>query len=252
MRLALPALAAVLAACGPPTTTRPDAGPDTSCGLDCAAQNRFGLVVNRCFEYSSDPLNKQPLPAMGAWVKPVFTLEGGVKVLPVEYRVTGQINMIDNFAFRDGELYLMRREFSRTGQSVTYKDSANAIVGVKWLSQGTGAGETLTTAATGFLVNQSGNGTNDATTYKVTTFAGTTSELRTPLETYPSGLKLIYSETPNHGSDTRRVWVPDVGFVLLASDFSLTPGSPTPLVVQRIRDIGTPDAGTEDCSLGAP
>ena len=23
------------------------------CGLDCAAQNRFGLIVNRCFEYSS-------------------------------------------------------------------------------------------------------------------------------------------------------------------------------------------------------
>jgi hypothetical protein len=241
----------LLAACGGPTS-KPDAGPDTSCGLDCAAQARFGLIVNRCFEYSSETLNTQDPPALGAWVKDVFTLEGGIKVLPVEYRQNGQIRMIDSFGIVDGQLRLMRREFSNTSQSVTYRDDANTIVGARWFPLDVGAGQTYEDTPQAFVVGGSGVGTTEATSFKVTTVAGTTSQLRTPLEPYADGMQLIFSETPNHGSDSQRVFVPDVGFILIASDFSLTQGSPTPLRLQRIRDIGTPDAGTADCSLGAP
>lgn len=252
MRLGFSLLLLPLAlACGEKPNTMQDAGPDTTCGLDCVAQNRYGLVVNRCFEYSSDPLNKQDPPALGMWVKPVFTLEGGVKVLPVEYRQNGQIKMIDSFAFVNGDLTLMRREFSGTGQSVTYKTS-DVITGVKWLSTASGAGETYTTSTSAFVVNQSGNGTTTPTTYRMTTADATSSELRTPLQTYTTGLKLLAGETPDHGSDPRRVYVPDVGFTVIASTFTLAPGSPLPFHVQRIRDIGTPDGGNEDCSLGAP
>jgi hypothetical protein len=239
-----------LVACGP-STAKPDAGPDTSCGLDCAAQARFGLLENRCFEYSSDPLNKQDPPALGAWVRPVFTLEGGVKVMPVEYRQSGQIRMIDRFGIVNGELLLMRREFSGSGQSVTYR-TGEVIAGVKWLAQDTGVGENFSTATSAFVVNQAGVGETTATSYRVTTAAASTSELRTPLSTFPSGLKVLPGETPDHGSDTRRVFVPDVGFVVIASSFTLIPGTSLPLAVQRIRDPGTPDGGAEDCSLGSP
>lgn len=239
-----------LVACGPKTTTQQDAGPDTSCGLDCAAQQKYGLIIDRCFEYSSDPLAPQDPPALGLWVRPVFTIEGGVRVLPVEYRQNGQIKMIDNFGIKDGSLYLMRREFSGTGQSVTYKTGMD-ITGVQWLTQGSGAGETYTTNTDAFVANQSG-GLSTPTTYRMTTADASSSELRTPLTTYTSGLKLLVGETPDHGSDPRRVYVPDVGFVVLASSFSLVPGTTTPLSVQKIRDIGSPDGGSEGCSLGVP
>lgn len=240
-----------LVACGPKMNTMQDAGPDTSCGLDCVAQRRYGLLINRCFEYSSDPLTKQDPPALGLWVKPVFPLEGGVKVLPVEYRINGQIKMIDNFGIVDGDLVLMRREFSGTGQSVTYKKN-DVITGVKWLSTASGSGETYTTSTSAFVVNQAGNGMTSPTTYIMTTADATSSELRTPMQTFTTGMKLLVSETPDHGSDPRRVYVPDVGFTVVSSTFTLAPGSALPFHVQRIRDIGTPDGGNEDCSLGAP
>lgn len=255
MRLTLLALALALVACSPPAPT-PDAGPDTSCGFDCAAQNKYGLIKNRCFEYSSDPLTKQDPPALGVWVKDnganLFNLEGGVPVLQVEYRMTGQIRMIDDVAVIGGALMLMRREFVATGQSITYKDSANKIVGVKWLALDTAAGQTLTTQASGFLVNQSGVGTTDDTTFKVTTFDASASELQALTQTYPAGLKLVFSETPAHGNDTRRVFIPDVGFAVIASNYALTGGAPLPMTLQKVRDIGSADGGTADCSLGAP
>jgi len=241
----------LLAACGGPTS-KPDAGPDTSCGLDCAAQARYGMMIDRCFEYSDDPLNKQDPPAMGAWVKPVFTLEGGTRVLPVEYRVGGQTKMIDNFGIVNGDLVLMRREFSGTSQSVTYRDEANAIVGARWFPMDVAGGQTYQSNPQAFVVGSSGMGVTEATSYKLTTVDATSSQLRTPLETYARGMQIIFSESPHHGADSQRVFVPDVGFVLIASDFSLTQGSPTPLRLQRIRDIGTPDAGLLDCSLGVP
>lgn len=251
MRLAaLSLFVFALSACGPKSTTTPDAGPDTSCGLDCAAQARYGLIVERCFEYSESTSTPQDPPALGAWVRPVFTLEGGVKVLPVEYRVNGQIKMIDSFTIRDGNLYLVRREFSGTGQSVTYKTGMD-LTGVQWLAMESGPGETYTTNTDAFVANTS-SGASTPTTYRMTTADASASELKTSLTTYTSGLKLLVGETPDHGSDPRRVFVPDVGFVLIASSFSLLPGTTVPLSVQKIRDIGSPDGGSEGCSLGVP
>jgi hypothetical protein len=243
-------LTVALVACGSRPTATPDAGPDTSCGLDCAAQGRYGLVVERCFEYSSGATAQIP-PAMGAWVRPVFTLEGGLKVLPVEYRVNGQTRMIDSFAIKDGSLYLVRREFSGTGQSVSYKDGMS-LSGVQWLTQETGPGETYNSSADAFVANQSG-GVSTPTSYRVTTPAATASELKTPLATFDAGVKLLVGETPDHGSDPRRIYVPDVGFVLISSSFSLLPGAlTTEFRLQAIRDIGSPDGGAGACSVGSP
>jgi len=130
-------LTLALSACGSSTTTTPDAGPDVSCGLDCAAQARYGLIIDRCFEYSTSKTTADDPPALGLWVRPVFTIEGGVKVIPVEYRQNGQIKMIDSFGIVDGTLKLMRREFSGTGQSVTYKTGMD-ITGVTWLQMESG------------------------------------------------------------------------------------------------------------------
>lgn len=252
----VPIAAALLfaCACGPKNNGGNDAGPDTSCGLDCAAQSRFGLIVNRCFEYSSDssqPPLKQDPPALGVLVLPVATIEGGVQVLPVEYRQLGQIKMRDSFAIKGGALYLARREFTASGRSVTYRDSQANIVGAKWLGLDTGAGETLSTDVQAFIVNQTGAGTTESTSYRVTTAEATFSELRAPLMTYDAGVKVLVGETPDHGSDPRRVYVPDVGFVVIASPFSLAGGTPTPLSLQKVRELGGADAGA-DCSLGVP
>ena len=113
-------------ACGP-VKQKVDAGPDTSCGLDCAAQAYFGIVLNRCFEYSTDPLTAQTPPSLGVWVRDtrdpmtgkMFELEGGIQVIPVEYRQGGQIIQTDYFTFNGGDLTLMRRIAGT--QSVTYQ-----------------------------------------------------------------------------------------------------------------------------------
>lgn len=246
MRLLPLALALGLStACGPVKPTV-DAGPDTSCGLDCVAQEAFGLVINRCFEYSTDPLTAQTPPALGAWVREVFELEGGIKTIPVEYRQGGQIVQTDYFTFPNGDLTLMRRIAGN--QSVTYRTDT-AITGVKWLSQGTGAGENFSTSTSAFL---SRDNSSTATNYRITTDVPTAAEKRTPLATYDTAYKILFGESPDHGSDSRRIFVPGTGFVLIASPFSLLGGSPTPNHLQRIRDIGTADAGTESCSLGVP
>lgn len=246
MRIALFALLALGSACGSPSTPRPDAGPDTSCGLDCDAQRAYGLLVNRCFEYSSDPLSAEAVPALGVWVREVFTLEGGVKAIPVEYRQNGQIRQTDYFGIApNGDLLLYRRI---AGTSVTYRTGTD-ITGVKWLSLGTVAGDTVSTSTTAFL---SANDASEATTYRVTTAAPTTSEKKTPAGTFDSAVKVLFGEMPDHGSDPRRIFVEGTGFTILASPFSLSGGSPTPVHLQRVRDLGTPDAGPEDCSLGTP
>ncbi len=254
MRIQLELLVVIATACGTATTGGADAGPDTSCGLDCAAQATYGLVVNRCFEYSDEASKKKDPPLLGAQVLPVFTLDNKLKVLPVEYRQSGQLKMRDSFAIKNGELLLVRREFPASDQSVTYRDSMLQISGVKWLQTNSAAGETYTTTSKALVVNQAGAMNSTDSSYRVTTAAPSASELRTPLNAYIDGVKLLLSESPtDNGSDSRRVFVPQVGFVLIASPFSLTPGAPTtPLMLQRIRDIGSPDAGAGDCSLGAP
>lgn len=246
MRL-LPLVTAVLlvSACGPAKPT-PDAGPDTSCGLDCASQEIFGLIKNRCFEYSEDPLAPSTPPDLGVWVKPdLFTLEGMIPTIEVEYRKGGQIVQSDYFVFKNGDLTLMRRI---AGTSVTYR-TGTAITGVKWLSPTTGPGENFSTMTTAFLSRDDSSAPTD---YRITTDAPTTAEKRTPLATYDTAFKVLFGESPDHGSDSRRIFVPGTGFTIIASPFNLLGGSPTPVYLQRIRDIGTADAGTESCSLGLP
>jgi hypothetical protein len=233
-----------------------DAGPDTSCGLDCAAQAYFGLIQDRCFEYTDDPTAKKSPPTLGIWVRketsaPVeahgtFTLEGGVATIPVEYRVGGQILQTDYFSIKDGQLLLMRRIAG--SNSVTYRTDTT-ITGVKWLGLDTAAGQTTSTSSSAFL---SKDDSSTPTTYRVTTDSPTTLEKKTPLATYDEAIKVLFGETPDHGSDSRRVFVPGTGFVLIASPFNLNGAITVPQYLQRIRDLGTSDAGPESCSLGVP
>lgn len=243
------ALSVALAACSPPQRTPVDAGPDTSCGLDCAAQEEFGLIVNRCFEYSTDPLAPEVLqPSLGVWVREVFELEGGIKTLPVEYRQGGQTIGIDYFAFENGGLTLMRRIARNT--SVTYR-TGTAITGVNWLPSGAGANQNFSTTRDAFL---SSDNSSTSTVYRVTTADSSPSDKRNPAGVATdTAFTLIFGETPDHGSDSKRVFVPGVGFTLITSPFNLA-GNPTaiPNHLQRIRDIGTADAGSEGCSQGVP
>lgn len=247
MRLILFTVALGLASACDPVKPTVDAGPDTSCGLDCAAQQTFGLIKDRCFEYSTDPLTKQTPPELGVWVKAeLFKLEGDIPTLEVQYRKSGQIVQTDFFTFKNGDLTLMRRIAGT--RSATYR-TGTAITGVKWLTQGTVAGENFATSTTAYLVPED---TSVATDYRITTDVPTAAEKRNPLAISENAYKILIGESPDHGSDPRRIFVPGVGFTVIASPFNLLGGSPTPVYLQRIRDIGTADAGTESCSLGVP
>lgn len=244
--LPLFAALALTAACGAPKPVV-DAGPDTSCGLDCVAQQHYGLIFNRCFEYSADRFTGQTPPALGVWVQPkLFELEGGKQSIEVQYRQSGQIVQTDFFDLQNGDLVLLRR--IAMNQSVTYKTGAD-ITGVKWLTLATAAGENFATQSTAFL---SRDNSSTAVDYRVSTQAPSATEQRTPLQTFDTGFTVVFGETPSNGSDSRRVFVPGTGFTLIASPFNLVGGSPTPVYLQRIRDIGTADAGTDSCSLGFP
>ncbi len=253
MKAALSAALTLMFACGSNTSSRADGGAiDTSCGLDCAAQEHYGLIINRCFEYSGDATKKDP-PSLGVQVLPVFTLDNKVKVLPVEYRQGGQLRMRDSFSLKDGDLLLARREFTASNSSVTYRDSSLTISGVKWLASDSATGETFTTPSKALILGASGSPQQNDSTYRVTTAVPSPSELKTPLREYSTGLKLLMSESPTgNGNDTRRVFVPGVGFVLIATPFALTGGSAEPMMLQRVRDIGSAGGGSTDCSMGAP
>jgi hypothetical protein len=235
-----------LAACSGAPNNTPDAGPDTSCGIDCAAQNRYGLIVGRCFEYSDTTTASNPA-SLGAEVQAVEQLEGNVSVLPVQYTQNGQTRMTDYFTIRNGDLYLARREFL-PGQSNSYKDDAGVIVGVLWLKTNSAAGETSTTTTQADILTGANRHT-DVTTYQVTTAQPTPSELAVPAQSYDGGVKLIMSETPSHGADPRRVFVPDVGFSLFASAFSQAGGNASEYRLQKVRDI---TASSEACGFGGP
>lgn len=243
-------LALLLAACPqPPPPPPPDAGPDTSCGLDCAAQERYGLILNRCFEYSTTSFPANPAE-LGVLVSKAPDLEGGLKVLQLEYLQSGQIRMTDAVTIKEGVLLLARRTFL-PGQSVTYRDASGKIVGAKWLTLQTGAGESLVSSA---QADVQGSGPKmEPTSYRVTTAQPTASELSVPLQRFDTGVKLLFSETPDHGADPRRVFVPGTGFVLFSSYFSpLVSGTAQEYRLQRIRDLGTPDAGSAECGFGSP
>jgi hypothetical protein len=244
-------LTLVLVSCG---QMKPvvDAGPDTSCGLDCDAQRRYGLIIGRCFEYASTGNMKDNPPALGVEVLPLFTLaEANLKVIPVQYSSGGQSKMRDSFIIVNGDLKLVRREFTNGNKSVTYKDGST-ISGVKWIDLNVSVGQNNNTTTTAQVTNSAGNSMEEATTYRITTSDPLTSELKTPFMIFDGGIKLSPGETPDHGSDGRRIFVPDVGFVLISSSFSISSGSALPYYLQRIRDLGTADAGAQPCGLGNP
>jgi hypothetical protein len=220
---------------------------DTSCGLDCEAQQKYGLMINTCFEYASSPTPSDP-PAIGAWVKDVFTLEGGVKTIPVEYRQSGQTKMFDYFGIAaDGKLLLMRREFI-AGQSVTFKNATNDIVGVPWLALDSDLGTNQAATATADVLN--GARTQESVSYRVTLDQPSASQLLNPVQAEPfdGGMRMLFSETPDHGSDAVRIWVPQVGFINFSTAFALSGGTASQYRLQKIRTIGNDGGAT--CSLG--
>lgn len=248
MRNILSFLSVLLLGCGPSKPqTAADAGPDTSCGLDCALQEYFGFTLNRCFEYSSTQTKASP-PSLAVVVRPVEKLEGGVSVLPLEYSQGGQIRMTDYFHFKDGSLALARRTFG-PGQSVTYKNPQGFISGVPWLETATSSGQTVENAAEATVLGF-GKGGSESTTYRVVFEEATGSALQTPLEKYEQGLKMVFFEEPDHGVDTRRTFVPNVGFIQLSSAFSPSAQATSlPYVLQNLRDIKPGDA---PCGLESP
>jgi hypothetical protein len=250
-RFLFAALLALLAACGPPPKPIPDAGVDTSCGIDCASQNHYGLVVGRCFEYS-DTFSAQSPASLGALVRQVLNLEGNVPVIQVDYLQGGLTRMTDSFMIVGGDLKHARREFFPVAQSVTYKDDAGKITGVTWLHHNSADGENASTTTAADVSATTGRRT-DATTYRASFSAAGTTELNVPLKKYDSGLQMLFAETPTeHGLDGRRVFVPETGFILFSTSFSLTPG---PQVLQyrlqKIRDLSA-DGGGVDCGQGVP
>ncbi len=251
MRALCAAVALTFLACGK-TPTPIDSGTpvDTSCGLDCDAQKRYGLLLNTCFEYADGPTATNP-PALGVFVREVFTLEGGVKVLVVEYSVGGQKKMTDSFSIKDGRLLLMRREFSLG--SVTYKAMPTEIVGVAWLEPESGNNSNVSTTANADVLLGAVRKT-ESTTYRVTLANASGSQLATPAGGFDAGFQMLFSEDPDHGSDGLRIWVPNVGFVNFSSTFALTPGgTSTQYRLQRIRTIDPlSDAGEKPCSTGTP
>lgn len=240
--------AVILSACGSPPPPPPDAGVDTSCGIDCAAQQKYGLILKRCFEYT-DTNEAQAFPALGVYVREVRQLEGGVPVISVDYLQGGARKMTDSFILRDGSLVLARREFT-SGGSVTYKDDAGNIVGVDWWHPDTTSGQNFETDSSADVVLASGTRQTDATSFKVITSDPLANEKAVPAGNFDTAVKLVFNEQPPHGMDGRRVFVDGTGFTLLSSGFSQSSTDIKPYRLQDIRDIGSPDAGSGECSLG--
>lgn len=226
-------------ACGGKTTP-PDAGPmiDTSCGIDCAAQAKYGLLEKTCFEYSATTSAASP-PDLAAEVRPKVELEGGIPVMQVRYTTTGNPRMQDSFTIVNGELKLLRREFGAGGTSVSYKKTTGELEGVKWLAPNTGIGENLSTTSSADVI--AAMRMSESTTFRVTTSAPGQSDLAVPYATFDGGVRMLLSETPDHGSDSRRVWVPGVGFPLITTPLMLTGGTSQEYRLQNIKS--TADGG---------
>ena len=238
--LSLLVLAAALAlACGGKPTP-PDAGPmiDSSCGIDCAAQAKYGLLEKTCFEYSDTSSTVSP-PTLAAEVQPKVELEGAVPVMQVRYTSGGQRRMQDSFTIVNGELKLVRREFGAGGTSVSYKKTTGELEGVKWLALNTGIGENITSTSSADVI--AAMRMSESTTFRVTTSAPGQAELAVPWATFDGGVRMLLTETPDHGSDSRRVWVPGVGFALITTPLMLTGGTSQEYRLQNIKS--TADGG---------
>lgn len=228
----------LLVACSGAKPT-PDAGMiDTSCGFDCAAQERFGLIAGRCFEYSNTGAMVDP-PALAAEVRAVRDVEG-VRVMDVAYTRTGNPTMLDLFTVVNGDLKLVRREFGAGGTSVAYKDSTGKLTGVKWLAPGTKSGENISTSLTADVIAPPGPRVQEDVTFRVATTEPTGTDLRFPIGAFDAGVRLLMTETPEHGSDSRRTWIPGVGFALITTPLMLG-GMPLEYTLQKVKD--TPDGG---------
>ncbi|MBX5483777.1 MAG: hypothetical protein IRZ16_18285 [Myxococcaceae bacterium] len=241
------AIALAASACGKEPAPPPDAGVDTSCGIDCEAQNRYGLILHRCFEYT-DTSSAQTLPALGVLVSEVTHLESGPPVIKVEYSQAGARKMTDSFMIVDGTLKLARREWV-SGGSVTYKDAEGTIVGVDLWQLDTAAGQNFSTEASADFISPNGTRQTEETTFSVVTAAPTTTEKTVPAGTFDNAIKVLVNEQPPHGMDPRRIFVEGTGFTLISTALSATPGSGKEYRLQGIRDIGTPDAGAQACGL---
>lgn len=237
-------LAAALA-CGKPPPPPPDAGVDTSCGIDCVAQQKYGLIVDRCFEYS-DTLSAQQFPSLGVRVRPVKELEGGLKVIPMDYLQGGIIRMSDHFALVDGALVLARRTWPSSGDSVNYRDASGNIVGVTWWERDTGANQNFSTSVTADVID-GGMRTSVPTTYGVSTVPASGTEQNVPFGSFDTAVKMILDENPPHGTDGKRVFVEGTGFTLFSTSFDLAQTGGTEYRLQNVRDIGSADGGTHEC-----
>jgi hypothetical protein len=238
----------LLLTCGS-STPRTDGGVivDTSCGIDCDAQRFFGLIAGRCLAYSTSPTRADVPPAMGAVVKPVFSLEGNVPVMQVEYREGGQIKMIDSFAFPNGDLQLMRREWPQAGQSVSYKNDSMRITGVKWLQPGTENGAFVSASSADVILNRMAMRETRTVSYRATAATASATDSRTPFATLDGGITLLVGETPDNGSDPRRLFVPSLGFGVIATSLQFSGGTAQPRYLQAVYEPGA-DGGA-DCSL---
>jgi hypothetical protein len=231
----------LLAGCGGNGGGTPDAGVDDSCGIDCAAQTTFNLIVGKCFDYSATSTAQSPAD-LGAQVGDPVTLEGGVKGIPVTYRSGGLTKMEDIYTIKNGDLYLLRRSWQGS-ESVTYKDDSGNIVGVLILRPTTGPGENLGTPVKADFINGSAR-TSDQTTYSISTVAATSAEQKVPMQQFTDGLKLLISETPLHGADTRRFFVKEKGFIKFSSTLQIVGGTSQEYSLQNIKDVA---AGTFSC-----
>lgn len=241
---ALAVAALAFCACPEPQKEPVDAGPDTSCGLDCAAQREFGLTFKRCFEFSPSPALPEYPQTFAIYVKGLFTLEGDVDTIEVQYLSSGQIRGQDFFTLPGGTLTLARRISG--GSSATYLNNG-VVDGVQWLPMGTIAGAQIDTTRDERL--SSGTTTEDVE-YRVTTLAPSAGDLTTvdaSIDT-DGGYVMIFNSTPAAKSDTQRVFVPGLGFTRVTPSPSIIAGG-VPYYLQAVRDIDL-DAGTDPCSLG--
>lgn len=239
-------LSPLLAACGDPPRRGPDAG--TSCDFACS-QSLYGLTAKRCFEYSKTS-TAAALADLGVWVDSPVQLEGGLEVVPVEYRISNQRYMTDYFALTGGDLLLARREFG-PGTSITYRSGDTSITGVAWLRANTVVGEAISSQVNADTIS-GGTRSSDPITLKGSPIAASTTDLKVPLKAYEEGLRMSYVETPDHAADQLRVFVRDVGFVRFSTFLAYprpTGVNQTIYSLQKVREVGTNDP---ECSLGVP
>jgi len=125
-------------------------------------------------------------------------------------------------------------------------------VGVKWLEAAPGDGNHASTSSNADV--NIGARQFVATTYEVAVSAASASEQSVPLKKYDNALHVQFTETPNHGADPRRAFVPQVGFTLISSTLAPAPpgGTQAEYRLQKIRDIDPADAGGTPCGFGSP